>query len=624
MNKRLSLILIFQVILISLFAQTSNLSQNAWAIVNEYTAVFSQTDVNNATYKVTKKITILNKQGEGFAHFYSYGDKFTELKDFSGIIKNSTGAVMKKIGKKDLTISSFSEHFSTDNYSIYYICKQPTYPYTVEYTYEQKWKNGIIAYPPFAPISNYMQAVEKANYSIELPENIKVRFKSNYDCDIKEENVNGKHLYKFSAQNLNAINYEPQAPPFKDIAPSVTISPSDFCFDSSCGNMADWNSYSRWVSTLLKDRDILPADFTTKLLDLTKDAKTDREKTEILYKYLQDNFRYVSIQLGIGGFQPIEAASTAKSKFGDCKGLTNLMKAMLNAVGIDSNYCEIYMGNQKHFYKDFSNINQTNHVILLVPLKNDSIWLECTSQKLPFGYIHRDIAGHDALVVTENGGKVCRLPSYTDQQNKQKSTLLINISEDGTASGDISIAEHLFGYDNYASTIMSKDREKINEYINSNISMPKLQLGQFNVSEEKSEMPFCMVGTTFNAPGFANKTGTRLFIPICPLKKSNYNIFSAAKRELDIDISYGFSESDSIIINIPDSYTSESLPKDVSINTDFGTFSATCSMDGNKITYIQNIDIFSGRYYKSRYQEIKDFFSKISSAIKRKVVLKKS
>lgn len=477
--KRLSIFGICIFLISYLPAQTGNLYENADAIVKERNAVLTQTDINNATYKVTEIITILNKQGEKFGYFKTYGDKFRELKSFSGVIKNAAGAEVKKINKKDLSISSISEGFKTDDYSISYAGKHPAYPYTVEYTYEFKFKNGILTYPPFIPIENYRQSAEKVHYTIELPLDIKLRYHSNFDCNIKEHTENNKHIYTFSAENLKAIDKEPFSPVSREIIPIVFIAPSDFCYDSFCGNMSDWNSYGKWVSTLLEGRDVLPLGFTDKLKELVKDAKTDKEKVGILYKYLQDNFRYVSIQLGIGGFQPIEAQSTLKNKFGDCKGLTYLMKAMLGAVNINSNYCEIYSGNKKDFYHDFFSVAQTNHAILLVPLQNDSIWLECTSATTPFGYVHNRIAGHDALVITDNGGKLCRLPSYTAKQNKKESRLQINLSEDGTAKGDITFVEHLTGYDyakNYYN-ILSNDRDKRVEYINANVSMPKIQTG---------------------------------------------------------------------------------------------------------------------------------------------------
>lgn len=600
-----------------------NKNNNAISIVRNFEAVFSQSDANNATYRVKKTITIFNKQGEEYGNFYSYSDKFRELKDFSGIVKDASGKVIKKISKKDLTTSSYSEnHLALGIFRILYEYKSPVYPYTVEYTYQEKWKNGIINYPPFMPIAGYMQEVEKANYTIELPANMSLRYHPNFACDIKDETVNGKRMYSFSAQDLKAMLYEPLSAPFRQIVPTVLIAPSDFCYDSHCGNMSNWNNYGNWVSNLLKGRDVLPPDMTSKLQELTKDAKSEREKVSILYKYLQNNSRYVSIQLGIGGFQPIEASSVLKTGFGDCKGLSNAMKAMLNSIGIKSNYCEISM-KEKDLYSDFTNVSQTDHAILLVPLDGDSIWLECTSQTLPFGYIHDDIAGHDAVIITDDGGKLCKLPKYQDTENNKQSSVTLDIEENGSIRGKITFTENLHGYASNVYKMTSNDREHVISYINQSMKLPKITVDNIAVSENKSALPSCTLKADFNVSDFANKTGTRLFIPISPLNKGNYNIFSSNTRNSDIQIYNGFSESDSVTINIPELYKVESLPKEVSLSTPFGTLSTKIMQNDRTITYIQQIEILSGKYDKSKYNEIKTFFASISSATKNKIVIRK-
>lgn len=622
--KRLRLFFCLSVLFIYAHGQTNNLTENADAIINSFNASYVQTDINNATYKVTEVITILNKQGEEFGNFVTFGDKFTELKDFSGIIKNSSGKVIKKVGKKDLTISSISEHLNTDDYRIIYFCKQPTYPYTVEYTYVQKFKNGIISYPPFIPAPSYRVSVEEANYTLELPLEVKARYKSNYDFNYKDEKINNKQVISLSLKDMKAIDYEPASPTFRELFPLAFISPAEFCFDSHCGNMSDWNSYGQWVSSLLKGRNELPAEFVESLKTLVKDAKTDKEKVEILYKYLQDNTRYVSIQLGIGGYQPIEASKTWKSKFGDCKGLSNLMMSMLSAAGIQSNYTVIRLSErEKELYPDFPNFNQANHVILFVPLKTDSIWLECTSSTTPFGYVHDQIAGHDALVITESGGEIRKLPEYKSSQNRTNSKLEMSLDENGTATGTMSFVEYLSNYDNNKSDVMSNDRDKMVEYINGNIKLPKLVIGQITTSEIRSELPSSTLSSSFEAPDYANKTGSRLFVPICPLRKTNYNIFSASKRDHDIVLNRGFSESDTIIIQVPDMYTAESLPKNIELKNDFGIFKSTISFENNRINYSQYTEIYPGRYSKEKYKDLKEFFTLINNAINKKVVIKK-
>lgn len=627
---KLSLFIKFLLSGFCLFAQDypastipEDLKTNANAVIRNYNESFIQNDINNAVYKANKVITILNKKGDSFAHFYIYGDKFREINNFSGILRDASGKIVKKIKKSDLITSSISDDaLATDMYTIAYECLSPTYPFTIEYTYELKFKNGILSYPAFNPVGRYYLSVENADYKIEIPEDIKLRSNENYKSNLHHETINGKNIYTASAKNINAIAMEPLSPPYKEVFPVILMAPAEFCYDSFCGNMSNWNNYGLWVHNLLKGRDKLPADLVTRLNEMVKGKKTD-EKARIIYDYLQNNTRYVSIQLGIGGFQPTDAMTVAKTKLSDCKGLTNLMMAMLKAVGISSEYCVISTI-EKNLYPDFPNFNQADHVILMIPHEKDSIWLECTSQTFPFGYIPKNLAGHNALIISEEGGRLCRLPSYTDKQNSKETLGDIFLDENGSARGKFTFTERLAGYEETSGTFRSKDRERIAGYIAKNIKMPGIQINEYSTTENKSALPSISLTANVKSADFANKTGKRLFVPVCPLIKYNYDIFSSSDRSLPIYISAGFSESDTIRINIPKSYIPESLPKDISKNTPFGIMETKVVHDESTIVYIQNIDIFSGMYDKSKYNEIKDFFSAITAATKRNLVLKKN
>lgn len=604
-------------------AIADSLKKNAYAVVRLNEQEFVQSDINRAVYKSRKVITVLNKQGEEYGNFSFNGDKFRELSSFSGIVRDAAGNIIKKIKKGDLVTSTLSEGaLASDAIDIAYSYKSAAFPYTIEYEYQEKWKNGIVAYPPFYPYWGFYVSVENSKIRIEVPANLILRKYSVGDLHLSEEKTASSVIYTAFAENLPAVEYELLSPSYRQTFPRTLMAPSDFCYDSHCGNMTDWKNYGLWINGLLKGRDQLPPALIDQLQSMTAQAKTTKEKVKTVFEYMQKNTRYVSIQLGIGGFQPMDAMTVSKTGFSDCKGLTNYMGALLKAIDIPSYYCVISL-KEKELFADYPNFNQADHVILMVPDGKDSLWLECTNQTLPFGYIHQDIAGHDALVITDEGAIMKRLPSYTDKENKMETAVKLVIDENGGVTGDLSLKEYLDGFERNFSLIESNDRDRLIRYINSNVKIPKVEVGQINASVDKSQYPFVSLSAPFSAPDFASKTGSRLFVPIYPMKQSGIPVFTAQKRVHDIYLRRGFTDSICITFVIPDGFDIESLPKEMNIDSPFGLFTSKIEKIDNRILYNQMIDIYSGQYDKSKYPEIKGFFNKINSALKQKMVLKK-
>jgi hypothetical protein len=94
-----------------------------------------------------------------------------------------------------------------------------------------------------------------------------------------------------------------------------------FKLDNYKGDMSTWKGFGKFIYELSKGRDVLPDDIKQQVKSLTARASSDVEKIKILYDYLQKNTRYISIQLGLGGWQPFEATYVAKKGYGDCKAL---------------------------------------------------------------------------------------------------------------------------------------------------------------------------------------------------------------------------------------------------------------------------------------------------------------
>ena len=586
---------------------------------------FSQSDLNNATEKITRIITVLNDKGRDLASFYLSQDRFSELRSFSGEIYLESGKVFKKISKSDLTTSAYSSNLASDDFYSYYTPTAPSYPFTVKYNYEVKWKNGLAYYPSFFPVPGFDCAVEKSVLKIQVPSNMSVRFKANNKLSIPpaRELIGKDSLYTFTCTNFNAISYEPMSPSFSMLTPVTFTAPADFSFDKVSGDMRSWQGVGEFLTKLQQQRTTLSPETAIKLQAMTASAKSDREKIAILYDYLQKNTRYVSIQLGIGGWQPISAEQVDKTGFGDCKALVNYMKAMLAAVGIESDYAIIHT-DKKRMFSDFSTPTQANHVVLLVPSKNDSLWLECTSHDLPFGYRHSDMADHDVLLVKGAQSALHRVANIPDTLHTETNIISMTLQPDANISSSVKNIYTNHKIESVLRFIIYKpENEKIND-LATGLSVNKAQIANIKTDYSKSEQPIAIISYDMTAEKYATITGSRMFVPLNPFRNLWGKNFSSSSRKLPIHIQAAINQTDSISIDLPEGFSIESMPQPSSISSKFGNFSSHIESSDNSLLLIQKLTVPTGEYSAESYQEMKAFFQKVDSALSERVVLRKS
>ncbi|WP_291589870.1 transglutaminase domain-containing protein [Bacteroides sp.] len=605
--------------------------------------------------KESRTIIVLNRKGLEDAVFYCGCDMFRSLQKFSGEIINASGQSVRKIKKSELQKSEYSSSLTTDDYFYYYECNYPSFPFTVKYEWEIKCNNGLIGYSTFIPQMSFNQAVEKATYRIELPAGQGCRYRElntqrvgnqskeagNKEAENKEAatketetksiegqgiqvkestGAEGQQIIEVTAQKLSPILKEPFGPSFAELFPRVYFAPSAFKYDKSEGDLSTWQKYGEWQYKLLDGRDLLTEPFRVKLHELTANCSTDRDKVKAVYDYLAKTTRYVSIQLGIGGLQPIAATDVCRTGFGDCKGLSNYARAMLKELGILSTYTVISTTNER-LLPDFSSANQMNHVILQVPLPQDTLWLECTNPQLPFGYVHQGIAGHDALLIEPAGGRIHRLPTYPDSLNTQ--CIVADITLSPTAEAKISVNEisRLFQYESEAGIVyLQPNKQK--DRIRSDINLSQADILNLQIKECKETAPSITFNYSVSSNQYGNKTGNRLFIPANIFRKG-FSVPSVTKRTYPIHINYGYSDTDSIRIHLPDGYTIEGLPKPIDVESKFGSFHSTVEVKEKEICIVHHLFMPKGIYAPDEYVAFIAFRKLVAGQYSGKIILKK-
>ena len=360
---------------------------------------------------------------------------------------------------------------------------------------------------------------------------------------------------------------------------------------------------------------------------MTASAPTDLEKIRILYDDLRARTRYVSIQLGIGGYKPFPASQVHKSGFGDCKGLSNYMQAMLHAVGIPSFYT-IVNTNRERFLPGYSGIGQMNHAMLCVPLpeKKDTLWLECTNPTLPLGYRHEDVAGHDVVLVTAEGGVPVRVRAYADSLSRVFTEMDIDLSADGSAKASIRRDLYLDHTESWIGI-----REWKNETLRSRLTAGLTVQPQsvtltgvqdnFRSYDGADYCPWMQVDYSFDSRQYATTGKDRLFVPANPYPMNA--ALQRSKRENDLVFKRGSRSRDRIRLHIPEGYQVESLPAPVSLDTEWGSLTVEAKEDGGMVTVLQDFRIRPFRESPDSYDRFRTFIRAVNKAYTAQIVLVK-
>lgn len=593
-------------------------------VLDEQTEIVCKS-ATQAVERYTRTVTILNKKGLDAASFICGCDQFRSLDHFSGEVMDASGTRVRKIKKSELQRTEYSSNLTTDDYTYYYECNYPTFPFTVKYEWGIKCNNGLIVYSPFVPQKEFWQRVEKATYRLTLPVGQTCHYfaknTENKKVTITEtKGAAGEQVLEVTATGWNAIVSEPLSPDVHELLPLVYFVPTTFVYDKTQGSMLNWKDYGDWQYKLLEGRDQLPEPFIQKLKELTASCKTDREKVKVVYDYLGETTRYVSIQLGIGGLQPIPAAEVCRTGFGDCKGLSNYTRAMLKALGIPSVYTVISTVN-KRLIPNFASVNQMNHVILQVPLPQDTLWLECTNPKLPFGYVHQGIGGHDALLVTPEGGRVYRLPTYPDSLNTQETHATVEIASDGSAKITAQTTSRLLQYENEIG-IKYLDPAKQKDALRQSVTLNQATVEALELTENKASDPeFCLT-YRISSQQYGNRTGNRLFIPINIFRKG-FTLPQTPERINPVCVDYGYNDVDSIHLKLPEGYTIEGVSLPVVVESKFGRFSSTLVVKDRDVFVVQHLFIPKGTYPPEEYAAFIDFRKQINRQYSGRIILKK-
>ncbi len=568
-------------------------------------------------------VTILNEKGDREAIIQLfYNKKYDTFSDIDIRAYNANGVLLKKYHKGDMYDGAAisDETIVTDERFLGLQHTVASYPTTIEVQYEEDLSSFINM--PTWEIQEIEQSIQNETFTVIVNHGLGFRYlPKNMSIYPAKTTTGNFDTYIWQVANKKAFKLEDGAMPWR-VVPKVEFAVNKFDCYGYPGDLSSWQNLGKWIYGLNSDVSTLSPERAAEIRKMTDTIKTDRDKAKFLYVYLQQSMRYVSVQLGIGGYKPFAASFVDQKKYGDCKALANYMYALLKAANIPSYWAVIRGGvNEFSADPDFPN-NPFNHEILCIPFKNDTTWLDCTDAYAPFGKLASFTENRNALLITEDGGKLVNTPKSTMDDNQFNSEAHIVLDADGGAKAQVKIlCTGVYRYDYIGISALKTDEQK--EQIMHNLNIRQPSVFDYNPMTDKNGIKevdmnleydkFCDIiagDKQFYRPHVFDLCA--FTVPVMEKRKSDY-FFDAPLQKTCVTT-----------IDLPAGFEVETLPANQSLKFTYGNYEVKYVYDAakNEVISTAKFDITNQVIPAAKYTELQEYLDAVAKAQNKKLVIR--
>ncbi len=604
-----------------------SLKQNANTVVRYSKIDISITSRSAMKTKVIRAITVLNELGLQDLELSENYDKSTSVSKIEATVYDSFGKELKTYKRRDFKDVSVADGFSvfSDNRELYLDYTPTTYPFTMVFESEVETSNTAFI-PTWTPFEGYLVSSEYSELVLNYKPELNLRKKEiNFSAKYKIEKLENSSSIRYVVKNLTAKKREELIVGSNDIFPYVYFAIEKFSLEGVEGTALNWKELGQWYyQALLADTEEIPEETQLKIKKIVGDEKDPVEIARIIYKYVQEKTRYVSIQIGIGGWKPMLAKDVDKLGYGDCKALTNYTRSLLKIFNIPSYFTLVYAGNKiKNFTTDFA-FSQGNHAILALPTSKEMLWLECTSQVQPFGFQGDFTDDRFTLVVKPDGGEIVKTKTFSEEDNVTVLNGTYQMDTEGNIVGKIKITSKGLSYDNEFGKLRLNRDNQVKKYKEEFNTINNLKINKINISDDSKGVVF-EENLEFEAEGYAQNSAGKLMFALNAFDQNSEVPKKYRTREFPFQIQRGFTNQDEIEIVLPEGYKVEAKPNGIEQKNEFGYYKIEfLDLNNGKLKCLRKLVLNKGQFVKEKYEEYRKFRELIAKNDNSKVVLSKT
>ncbi|HZN06175.1 MAG TPA: DUF3857 domain-containing protein [Pyrinomonadaceae bacterium] len=243
---------------------------------------------------------------------------------------------------------------------------------------------------------------DELTVNIPAASKIKLKTESGYEPAIKDQTDRRVYTWKKAKLKRDSDDDEKEKDKSED-EETEERDPEEIRPHVQLTTFQSWDEVGQWYAALQRDRVVPDEKIKIKAEEVIRGRATEKEKVTALYEYVAKNFRYVSLSLGQGRYQPHAATDVMSNQYGDCKDKHTLLASMLAATGLRA--YPVLINSARKLDVDIPSPGQFDHVISAIPLGNgnETLWADTTAEVAPAGLLSPRLRNKQALMVPTAG-----------------------------------------------------------------------------------------------------------------------------------------------------------------------------------------------------------------------------
>ena len=441
---------------------------------------------------------------------------------------------------------------------------------------------------------------------------------------------------KLSLNNVPAFREEPYMPPEDEVRSWVFLYYND---ETKVDPDKYWNKLGKTFYDLFKDPMKANDDVKAALPGIIGDAATDDEKLQRINDFCRTKIKNVDDDAS--GMSDDEKkklkenkspANTLKRGVGSSLDIAMLFAALAKAAGFDARLALTGNRADLFFNRGLANVEFLRESFIAVKVGEQWQFFMPDQMYTANGMLIWPAEGQDALIADPKQPFWVKTPTAAPEKSVEKSTAKLKLLEDGTLEGDarVEYSGHL-GFDRkeYDDDDSPAQRE---ETLRASIKqrMSTAEISNIQIENVTDPVKPFVYSYHIRIPGYAQRTGKRIFLQPAFFEHGASPIFPASERRHPVYFHYPWREQEEVTIELPAGYSLDSPDAPAPIRslpvTEYTPTIAVTS-DGKTLVYKRQFFFGGGGnifFPTSSYRDLKTIFDTIHAADNHTITLKQS